>query len=330
MCHHELAQRIRGHGGTDAGVEVCLREGYPKSAEQMIVSASRRTDIPAFYAEWFVRRVRAGYCEVPNPMNPRQVARVSLLPEEVDAVVFWTRSPRALLPRLAELDVRGLRYYFQFTICGYGPPLEVRNPPTATALDTFKRLASRLGPDRVIWRYDPLVFSEVTTVDFHLGNFESMAMALKGYTHRCVVSIWDNYRKLSSRLEDLTSQGVHLRQPTQEEIASLIPRLAQVCAAHGMEVVSCAEPYNLRPYGVCPGKCIDDEFIGRVFGLEVSHIKHSAQRKACGCVVSKDIGMYDSCLFGCTYCYATSKFERSRLNYRLHNPDAPSLLGWYE
>ena len=292
----------------------------------MIISASRRTDIPAFYAEWFVRRVRAGYCEVPNPMNPRQVARISLLPEEVDAIVFWTRSPRALLPRLAALEARGLRYYFQFTLCGYGPPIETRNPPTATAIATFRRLSSQLGPDRVIWRYDPLVFSNVTPVDFHLRNFESLAMALKDYTHRCVLSIWDNYRKLANRLEALTAQGVHLRQPTQEEIGALIPRLAGVCAAHGMEAVSCAEEVDLVPYGVERGKCIDDELIHRLFGIEVCHKKDGAQRPACGCVQSRDIGIYNSCLFGCAYCYATTSFTAAADNHRRHNPDSAALI----
>jgi hypothetical protein len=292
----------------------------------MIVSASRRTDIPAFYAEWVVRRLRAGYCEVPNPMNPQQVTRVSLLPEEVDAFVFWTRSPRALLPRLDELDARGLRYYFQFTVCGYGPPVEIRNPPTATAIDTFRRLSCRLGADRVIWRYDPLVFSEVTTVDFHLRNFESIAIALKSHTHRCVLSIWDNYRKLASRLEGLASQGVHLREPTQEEIAALIPRLAQLCAACGMEVVSCAEKVDLVPYGVKKGKCIDDELIQRLFGIEVCHKKDGAQRPACGCVQSRDIGIYNSCLFGCAYCYATTSFAIATANHRKHDPDSAALV----
>jgi hypothetical protein len=294
--------------------------------EPMMVSASRRTDIPAFYAEWFVRRVRAGYCEVPNPINPRQVARVSLLPEEVDAIVFWTRSGRAMLPRLAELDARELRYYFQFTLCGYGPPIEARNPPTATAIDIFKRLSAQLGPDRVIWRYDPLIFSEVSSVDFHLRNFESLALALKGYTHRCVLSIWDNYRKLANRLEGLTTRGVHLRQPSQEEIAGLIPRLAELGTAHGMEVVSCAEEVDLASYGVERGKCIDDALIQRLFGVEVCHKKDRAQRAACGCVQSRDIGIYNSCLFGCAYCYATTSFATAAANHRKHDPDSAALV----
>jgi hypothetical protein len=292
----------------------------------MIISASRRTDVPAFYAEWFVQRVRAGYGEVPNPMNPRQVARVSLLPEEVDAIVFWTRNPMPLLSKLPELDALGLCYYFQFTLCGYGRPIEEQNPSPANAITAFKRLSSTVGPERVIWRYDPLVFSEATTADFHLKNFEFLSTALKGFTRRCVVSIWDNYRKLGSRLEALSAQGVHLWQPGQAKLDRLLPRLVELCAANGMEIVSCAEEVDLERYGVKRGKCVDDELIQRLFGFEVCHKKDGAQRPACGCVESRDIGMYNSCLFGCSYCYATTSFSTAATNRRKHNPDSASLI----
>jgi Domain of unknown function (DUF1848) len=292
----------------------------------MIISASRRTDVPAFYAEWFIRRVRTGYCEVPNPVNPRQVARISLLPEEVDAIVFWTRSPIPLLSRLSELDALGLRYYFQFTLCGYGSPIEGKNPPAANGIAAFKRLSSRVGPERVIWRYDPLVFSEATTVDFHLKNFEFLSSALNGFTRRCVVSIWDHYRKLASRLEALSAQGVHLRQPCQTELKRLVPRLVELCAANAMEIVSCAEEVDLERYGVKRGKCVDDELIQRVFGVEVCHKKDGAQRPACGCVESRDVGMYNTCLFGCSYCYANTSFSTAATNRRKHDPDSASLI----
>ncbi len=292
----------------------------------MIISASRRTDIPAFYAEWFMRRVRAGYCEVPNPMNPRQVARISLVPEDVDAIVFWTRSPAPLLPRLAELDALGLHYYFQFTLCGYGSPIEQKNPSVANAIDAFKRLSSRIGPQRVIWRYDPLVFSEVTTVNFHLKNFENLAAALKGFTDRCVVSVWDNYRKLTRRLEALSAQGLHLRQPGEGELDSLMPCLVELCRGNGMEIVSCAEEIDLERYGVKRGKCVDDELIRRLFGIEVSPKKDGAQRSACACVQSRDIGMYDTCRFGCSYCYATTSFPAADANHQKHDRDSASLI----
>jgi hypothetical protein len=292
----------------------------------MIISASRRTDIPAFYSEWLVRRLRAGFCEVQNPMNLRQVSRISLLSQDVELIVFWTRSPRAMLGRLAELDRRDLRYYFQFTVCGYGAPIDGKSPSVATAVDTFQRLASRIGPGKVIWRYDPIVFSEVTDVDFHLSNFEKISSSLKGYTSRCVVSIWDLYRKLGQRLQTLELQGIHFRQPQGEELDRLIPGLVQLCSANGMEIVSCAEDVDLVRYGVRQGKCVDDDLIRRVFGINVCHQKDGSQRPACGCVQSRDIGAYDSCLFGCVYCYATRCFRTAAANYRKHDPEAASLI----
>ncbi len=292
----------------------------------MILSASRRTDIPAFYAEWFLRRVRAGYCEVPNPMNPTQVSQISLRPEDVDVVVFWTRSPRGMISRLPELHARGFRYYFHFTVCGYGAPIDAQNPLLATSLDAFKRLSSLIGPEKVIWRYDPIVFSTGTNVAFHRANFASIAKALRGYTRRCVVSVWDEYRKLSERLATLRSQGVQLRQPQPDEIASLIPHLVDVCRLNGMEIQSCAEELDLVPYGVRKGACIDAQLIQRVFHIEVCHQKDHAQRSACGCAKSRDIGMYNSCLFGCSYCYATTSFSTAIDRHRRHDPDSPTLV----
>lgn len=294
----------------------------------MIISASRRTDIPAFYSRWFMRRIRDGYCTVPNPFNLGQVERVSLLPQDVDVVVFWTRSPRPIFPYLKELDERGYRFYFQYTLLDNPRLIDPYVPRLPAALATFQELAERIGPQRLVWRYDPIVLSEITPPAFHLEAYSRIAEALRGCTYRSVISLVDPYPKTFKRLKALAEQGVHLPpcDPAQEWFGEWMHSLAAAGKANGMEVQSCAETYDLRPYGVCPGKCIDDELIGSVFGLEVSHVKHGAQRPACGCVVSKDIGMYNACLFGCCYCYATSSFERARANYRLHNPDASSLI----
>lgn len=292
----------------------------------MIVSASRRTDIPAFYADWFMRRVRAGYALVAHPMRPRSTYRVSLAPEEVTAIVFWTRSPRALMRWLPELDARGFRYYFQFTICGYGPPVDGNSPSATAAVDTFRRLAGSLGPERVIWRYDPILFSAHMTPSFHRQRFESLAGMLQGETRRCVVSVWDDYRKLALRLQRLAAQGVRLRQPTREELDWLMPDLADIAKSQGMEITSCAEELDLVPYGVVPGRCIDPELLRKIFGVDTPAGKDPSQRPACGCARSRDIGAYNSCLFECAYCYATTNFDVARYRRRQHDPTAPSLL----
>jgi len=295
----------------------------------MIVSASRRTDIPAFYAEWFMNRVRAGTCDVPNPFNPQQVTRVSLQPDEVDVIVFWTRHPRPLFPHLAELNRLGYRYYFQYTLLDNPRLIDPKVPPLETSLDTFRELAERVGPDRVVWRYDPIVFSNVTGTQFHQQTYGRIARALQGHTHRSVISLVDIYRKLTKRLRQLAQQGVELTgwdDKPAEQVGEFVGSLARIAAECGMEITSCAQRMDLRAYGVRPGKCIDDDLIQRVFGLDVAHQKDPNQREACGCVASRDIGMYETCQFGCRYCYATTSFERARLNYEAHDPASPSLI----
>jgi len=299
----------------------------------MIISASRRTDIPAFYAQWFINRIRAGYCTVPNPFNPQQVSRVSLLPEDLDVIVFWTRNPRPLFPYLDELDQRGYRYYFQYTLLGYPVQIDLHAPPRAAAVSTFRALAALVGPERVIWRYDPVVFSKLTGVGYHAENYAQIAEALKGATQRSVVSLVDMYAKTRKRIAQLNQAGLEIREvpgaPSQP-FDDLMNDFVHAAQQNGLSIQSCAEEIDLSIYGIQPGKCIDDQYISATFGLQVDQRKDPSQRKACGCVVSKDIGMYDSCLFGCPYCYATSSFERARSNHAQHDPASPSLLGWYD
>jgi hypothetical protein len=255
----------------------------------MIISASRRTDIPAFYAEWFINRLRAGYCTVPNPFNPEQVSQVSLKPEDVDVIVFWTRNPRPLIPHLAELDERGYRYYFQYPLLNNPPPLDPKSPPLETSLKTFQGLARHAGPERVIWRYDPIVFTTLTSADFHQEAYTQIAKALRGYTHRSVISLMDLYPKTKKRLSGMAERGAELLPASYTSEAwfpELMQGLVQIATDNAMEIVSCAEEIDLAPYGVRPGKCVDDEYIQRVFGIDVTHAKDPSQRRACGCVVS--------------------------------------------
>jgi hypothetical protein len=265
----------------------------------MIISASRRTDIPAFYSEWMLNRLREGYCTVANPFNRNQVTCISLKPEDVDAIVFWTRNPRPLMPYLDELDSRGYRYYFQFTILGYPREIDPKSPPAASAIEAFRELAERLGPRRVIWRYDPIVFTGLTSPAFHEENFQRLAQSLRRHTRRVVVSIVDMYRKIEKRLEKLQGTPAAMRPCDAKDFEPLMRRLAEVAGESGMEIVSCAEEVDLQPFGILPGKCVDDRVIAEAFGIDVPGTKDPTQRKARGCVVSRDVGMYESCLFGC-------------------------------
>lgn len=295
----------------------------------MIISASRRTDIPAFYTPWLMNRFQAGYCAVPNPFNRNQVSYIDLRPESVEALIFWTRNPRPLFPHLQTLDTLGYRYYFQFTIVNNPAEIDPKTPPLDAAIKTFMQLSQQVGADRVIWRYDPIVFSPITSVNFHIENYRRIATMLHGHTRRSVISIVDPYSKAKRRFADLEQQGIPITEQA-EDVAALIPTLREIATAHSMEIQSCAETIDLSSYGVLPGKCVDDVLIHKLFGSEVGHKKDSGQREACGCVESRDIGMYDSCLFGCTYCYATSSFAAAHTNHANHDPKSPSLVGWYD
>ena len=291
----------------------------------MIISASRRTDIPAYYAEWFMNRVREGYCDVANPFNPRQVSRVSLRPDDVDAIVFWTRNAAPLLPHLEELDERGYRYYFQYTLVDYPPPFEPAAPPLAKRLATFVTLADRIGADRVVWRYDPIILSNHTHAAFHGAAFKTLSEALAGHTRRCVVSLLDVYAKVGRRLERLRSDGIELLPLSDTEAATLMSSISRMASEQTIEVFTCAETADFSASGIRAGRCIDDELIDRVFGVKVPAAKDSHQRKACRCVVSRDIGAYNTCPAGCLYCYANDDPNRAAAARRHHDDSAAAL-----
>lgn len=295
----------------------------------MIISASRRTDIPAFYSNWFMNRVYEGYCLVPNPFNRKQIARISLKPADVDALVFWSRNPRPLMPHLKELERLGYRYIFHVTVLGYPRWLDRKNPSLAASIRTFQELSSKIGPDRVIWRYDPIVLTQRIDTQFHLENFRTIASALKGSTNRCIISFLDVYRKIQRRLQRLEDKGANFDAAPDNpatRYADLLKGIYTHSRDNGMELFSCAEECDLTMHGIRDGKCIDESHLREVFGLDMSSKKDPGQRPNCACVVSKDIGIYDTCLFGCQYCYATTSFATAEDNYRRHDPKSASLL----
>lgn len=293
-----------------------------------ILSASRRTDIPAFYGEWFMNRVRAGWCAVPNPFNAKQVSRVEFVPGET-VIVFWTRWPAPFLRHLDELRARGYPFYFLYTLVDNPRPLEPHGPLCERSMEVFLRLSERLGPERVVWRYDPIVLSEAMDADFHRERFARIAGRLQGATRRVTISIIDDYSKMRGRLRELAGAHPELspRAFAAERDGALIRDLASMAGEHGLEIQGCAEEIDLRPWGVLPGKCIDDALIRQLFGLKEPARKDKSQRAACGCIESREIGMYDSCTFGCVYCYATRSFARARANRAGHDPSAESLIG---
>lgn len=293
----------------------------------MIVSVSRRTDIPAFYTEWFMQRVREGYCTVANPFNRNQISRVSLRPDEVEAMVFWTKNARPMLPYLHVLDDLGHRYYFQYTLTGYGKIFEPYVPELDACIETFLELSEQLGPEKVIWRYDPVIFSNYTDIHYHQERFSYILDRLRSATRRIIVSIADDYRKAAFNFRRLLAQGIEVdKKPERVQLENLFIAMSQQARASQIKIFSCAETTDLSLFGIFPGKCIDDALIFELFGIRTSAAKDRSQRPECGCVKSKDIGVYDTCLHGCVYCYAGTLASGAR-NRTRHEVGAPSLIG---
>jgi hypothetical protein len=296
----------------------------------MIISASRRTDIPAFYSEWFINRMREGFLLTRNPFNAHQIRRVSLKPEDVEVLVFWTRNPSKLMPFLPEMDAQGYRYYFQYTITGYPRAVEKSVPNPQRAIDTFIELSQRVGPDKMVWRYDPILLSNLLPLEEHKRLFGKIAGMLTGRTSRVVISFTDFYKKTEKNLRQVDGLICSDITQQQEQLLELSAYMAEVAAANGMEIKSCAEAVDVTSAGVPHGKCIDDTLIKEVFGLSLDGKKDSGQREECGCIKSVDIGVYNTCLHGCSYCYATFNHDAVIKNQQKHNPSSPFLLGGTE
>lgn len=293
-----------------------------------IISVSRRTDIPAYYSEWFIKRVRAGFCFVPNPYNPKQVTRVSLRAKDVKCFVFWTRNPRPLIPHLDELDRNGYKYYFLYTINGYPKEIEPSSPSVDESISTFKELSERIGKENVIWRYDPVVLSSITDEFWHRDNFEKQAASLQGFTDRCIISVIDDYAKTVRRMEKETPAYFSTKDVKFEldEYSSLLLFLAECAKLHEIEIRACCEEDDLSRYGIKPSSCIDPEIVKSLTGEHVKVARDKNQRKLCRCAKSKDIGVNNTCLRGCKYCYATSSDELAKANHAMHDPEFNSLL----
>lgn len=296
----------------------------------MIISASRRTDIPAFYAPWFMNRVRQGFLLSRNPFNAHQISRISLRPEDVEAIIFWTRNAEKIIEYLPELDDRGFKYYFQYTITGYPRTLEKSVPSPHKAIETFKLLSSRIGSGRVIWRYDPILASNLVEIDEHKRLFSKIATLLEGNTKRVVVSFADFYKKTERNLKSV--EGLRYRDMLQDSnlALELARELAEIARQNGMEIQSCAEAVELSSVGITHGKCIDDDLLNREFGLLLGGAKDKGQREECGCIKSIDIGQYNTCAHGCAYCYATFNQALVAKNKKLHDAGSPFLVGGAE
>ena len=329
----------------------------------IIISASRSTDIPAFYAKWFLNRLAKGYCAWYNPFN-RQKMYISF--ERCRVIVFWTKNPAPIIPYLPELDKRGIHYYFQVTLNDYVKEgFEPNVPSVEERVETFKKLSSLIGKEKVIWRFDPLIITpnigprELLTRIWHVGN------QLKGYTDKLVFSFVDvkAYRKVQNNLVKETMlftkddvENAEANHAQRIEIVEGLKKIREAWHKEGwdIEMATCAEDIDLEAYGIEHNRCIDSELMKRIFAEDkelvyylhtlkwpekdlfgeippipnkTKNVKDTGQRKICGCMVSKDIGMYNTCRHFCVYCYANTSKEAVLKNKGRHNDESESIIG---
>ena len=286
----------------------------------MIINTGQRTDIPAFYSEWFAERLREGFVCVRNPYDPSQVSRYRLDPSVVDVIGFCTKDP---VPMFAHMDL--LKDYGQIwhmTITPYGRDIEPRVPDKHRMLKAFRRLSDMVGIDSVCWRYDPILITEKYSAEYHLRAFEKMARALAGYTRSVVISFIDLYPKVRRNFPEIA--GV-----PKETRLSLGRDIIGIASSCGMTVRPCAEGDELAAFGADCSGCMQVRDYERAIGKRLIVPKKKTAREACACYLSCDIGAYDTCRHLCRYCYANNDPELVLENARRHDPASPFLTGGY-
>lgn len=286
----------------------------------MILSVSRRTDIPAFYTEWFFNRLNEGFVLVRNPMNYHQVSKVKLSPSLIDCIVFWTKDPTKIMGRLNELS--GYNYYFQMTITPYKKDIERNIQDKDQIISSFIKLSQLIGRERVIWRYDPIIITDNLTIDYHEENFEKMASKLAGYTDQCIISFLDLYSKTERNIKHVKPIGI-----SNNMMVDIGERLYKIARKYNLELNTCSEEIDLSSIGINHAKCIDEKLISKIVGQDLDISKDKNQRDICGCVSSIDIGAYNTCENGCLYCYANFSDNAVRNNIISHDEKSPFLIG---
>lgn len=286
----------------------------------MIINTGQRTDIPAFYSEWFANRLKKGFVCVRNPYNLNQVSRYRLDPSVVDVIGFCTKNPAPMFPYMGLLKNYGQCWFV--TITPYGRDIEPNVPDKHKLLEDFQKVSKTVGIKSVGWRYDPIFISEKYTSDYHLHAFEQIASTLDGYTKTVVISFIDLYPKVRKNFPEA-------QEVTKEMRLLLGRRIIEIAAAHGMTVKPCAEGDELAAFGADCGGCMRISDYEKAIGKQLNAPKRKGARAECACYLSCDIGAYNTCRHLCRYCYANAEAGKVLANSRRHDPASPFLIGNY-
>jgi len=284
----------------------------------MIISASRRTDIPAFFGEWFLNRLKAQEVLVRNPMNSNQVTRISLTPDNIEAIVFWTKDPTNFLKYIETIQGMGFTFYFQFTLTTYDNLIELNVNSKSGIIDTFIELSKLVGKNRVIWRYDPIFINEKYSIEYHQKWFEYLCERLSPYTRKCVISFVDGYSFLINKFK-----SNNIKEMDEGQMRDIAEKLYSIAQKFDLSLSTCSEKIDLSNIGISHNKCIDELVINEISENKLIYKKDPIQREECGCMISRDIGAYSTCGHNCLYCYASRKGNSSL--FGLYDPNSPLL-----
>jgi Domain of unknown function (DUF1848) len=291
---------------------------------RMIISASYKTDIPTFYGDWFLNRLRAGYCKTLNPYNLR-INRVSLRPEDVDGFVFWTKNIGPFLKHLPKVQATQVPFVIQHTINGYPRTLEQSVVHPEKAVSNLLRVAETYGQRVCVWRYDTVVLSSLTPREFHEDSFSKLAKELEGATDEVVVSFAHIYKKTRRNMDHSARElGFEWTDPDEVWKRELLARFVDIARTHHMSVCVCSQPQFLVP-GSSEARCIDSHRLQALAGRSIP-AREKGNRPDCRCSEAKDIGEYDTCPHGCVYCYAVQNRQLAVRRFREHNPESELLF----
>lgn len=285
----------------------------------MILFVSGRCDIPAFFSIWFYKRMDEGFVDVRNPYNEHQISRIMLNENTVDCILFCTKNPIPMLERLDEIT---LPYIFQITITPYNQDIERQVQDKKQVIDAVKYLSKKLGKDRVIVRYDPILLNSTYTVDYHKRAFEKLCASLTGYVNKIIISFVDMYKNTKENMRIMA-----LRELDDIRMVEIAKVLGPIGKAYDIKIKTCAESINLEAYGIQKGECMNAEDIEKVIGHPFEKPSGKSVRKTCNCLPSVDIGDYNCCLHYCLYCYANYDQKSVKDNFKRHNPNSTVLLG---
>ena len=253
-----------------------------------------------------------------NPRNPGRLGRVDLSPYNVDCIVFWTKNPIPMFDKFDQINEMGHSYYIQFTLTPYDKTIESHLPPKTELLQAFIDISKRISARRVVWRYDPVIIDARHTVSWHISRFIEMCEMLQFYTERCVLSFVDPYKSISDKFRGMT----------RNEMVAIASNFSEIAKKYDIALYTCAEELDLDKYGITRGSCVDQELIEQIIGRRIKAKNDANQRAACCCIESVDIGAYDTCPHGCTYCYATSSQKTVLRRVAMHDPSAPMITGY--